>query len=52
MRKKLGVMDGRFDLDVLIRDVDGEILALSHHVAMVLSMGRNTGKRGGEKAVL
>jgi Thioesterase-like superfamily len=40
------IRDGRFDLDVLVRDVDGEIVALSHHVAMILSIDRNTGKRG------
>lgn len=39
------IKDGRFDLDVLVRDVDGEIVALSHHVAMILSVERNTGKK-------
>jgi hypothetical protein len=46
------IKDGRFDLDVLIRDAEGEVVALSHHVAMILSMGRNTKKRKTEKAVL
>ncbi|KAF4631136.1 hypothetical protein G7Y89_g6996 [Cudoniella acicularis] len=39
------IKDGKFDLDVLVRDMEGEIVALSHHVAMILSMERNTAKR-------
>ncbi|KAI1467233.1 thioesterase family protein [Daldinia caldariorum] len=39
------IKDGRFDLDMLIRDAEGEIIALSHHVAMILSVQRNVGKR-------
>ncbi|TVY78281.1 hypothetical protein LSUE1_G005648 [Lachnellula suecica] len=39
------IKDGRFDLDLMVRDVDGEIIALSHHVAMILSIERNTGKK-------
>lgn len=38
------IKDGRFDLDILIRDIEGEIVALSHHVAMILSVERNVGK--------
>ncbi|RWA06393.1 hypothetical protein EKO27_g8706 [Xylaria grammica] len=38
------IKDGRFDLEVLVRDADGEIIALSHHVALVLSIERNTTK--------
>ena len=37
--------DGKFDLDVLVRDVEGEIVALSHHVAMIVSIERNTASR-------
>ena len=40
------VRDGKFDLEVLVRDLDGEIVALSHHVSMIVSMERNTGKKG------
>lgn len=40
------IRDGRFDIDVLVRDVEGEIVALSHHVAMIVSMERNTRKQG------
>lgn len=39
------IKDGRFDLDILVRDVDGELVALSHHVAMIVSVERNTKKR-------
>lgn len=39
------IKDGKFDLDISVRDVDGELLALSHHVAMILSIERNTRKK-------
>lgn len=38
------INNGKFDLDVIVRDADGELVALSNHVAMVLTMARNTGK--------
>jgi hypothetical protein len=40
------IKDGKFDLDVIVRDVDGVLVALSYHVAMILSLERNTRKRG------
>ncbi|PQE25374.1 thioesterase family protein [Rutstroemia sp. NJR-2017a BBW] len=45
------IKDGRFDMDLMIRDVDGEIVALSQQVAMILSIERNTANRK-PKAVL
>lgn len=36
------IRDGRFDLDISVRDAEGELLALSHHVAMILAIERNT----------
>lgn len=39
------IKDGRFDIDLLIRDVDGEIVALSQQVAMILSIERNMASR-------
>lgn len=36
---------GRFDIEVLVRDEDGDVVALSHHLAMVVSMERNMGKK-------
>ncbi len=46
------IKDGRFDLDVTIRDADGELVALSNQVAMILSMERNTAKRSQMKSLL
>lgn len=38
------IRNGRFDLEVSVRDPEGELVALSHHVAMILSMERNVRK--------
>ncbi|KIE02699.1 thioesterase family protein, partial [Metarhizium majus ARSEF 297] len=38
------ISNGKFDPDIIVRDADGELVALSSHVAMVLSMSRNTGE--------
>ncbi|CAN8100753.1 unnamed protein product [Discula destructiva] len=38
------IKDGRFDLDVVVRDVDGELIALSHQIVLIVSMERNTRK--------
>ncbi|KAH9900494.1 thioesterase family protein [Xylariomycetidae sp. FL2044] len=47
------IKDGRFDLEVVVRDVEGEVVALSHHVALILTIERNTGKkRSSPKAAL
>jgi acyl-CoA thioesterase len=43
------IKNGRADLEVVILDEDGELVALSHHVALILSSKRNTGKRGAKK---
>ncbi|KAK9426026.1 putative Thioesterase-like protein TwmA [Seiridium unicorne] len=39
------IQDGKFDLDLVVRDGEGELVALSSHVALILEMGRNTVKR-------
>lgn len=39
------IKNGRQDLEVIIQDESGEIVALSHHVALVLSAERNMAKR-------
>ncbi|KAI8944799.1 thioesterase family protein [Xylaria longipes] len=39
------IKGGRFDLELLLRDVEGEIVALSHHVALILSIERNMAKQ-------
>jgi len=43
------IKNGRMDLEVVILDEEGDLVALSHHVAMILSAARNTAKRGEEK---
>jgi hypothetical protein len=40
------IANGRKDLEVIIMDEQGEIVALSHHVAMIMSDARNLAKRG------
>ena len=39
------IREGRFDLDVLVREVGGEIVAMSQHVALIVGMERNTRDR-------
>lgn len=39
------IKDGRFDLEISVRDVDGELVALSNHVALILSIERNTRRK-------
>ncbi|KAI2618394.1 thioesterase family protein [Hypoxylon sp. NC1633] len=46
------VKDGKFDLEVVVRDTEGEMVALSHHVAMTVSLERNTGEKGSSKSAL
>jgi acyl-CoA thioesterase len=43
------VRDGRTDLDVTILDQDGEVVALSTQVGLVVSAARNVGTRKMEK---
>ncbi|KAK6218708.1 hypothetical protein LQW54_002631 [Pestalotiopsis sp. IQ-011] len=43
------IAHGRKDLEVIIMDEKKEIVALSHHVAMILDGSRNTAKRGDGK---
>lgn len=39
------IKNGRYDLEIIIMDEEGEVVALSHHVCMVLSAERNLAKR-------
>ncbi|KAJ4393738.1 hypothetical protein N0V93_002953 [Gnomoniopsis smithogilvyi] len=41
--------DGRFDLDIQVRDIDGELVALSHQVALIVEIERNTRKSHGSE---
>ena len=43
------IKNGRMDLDVIIMDADGEIIALSHHVALVVGSDRNIAERKSAK---
>lgn len=40
------IHNGRMDLEVVIMNEQMEIIALSHHVAMILNVSRNLAKRG------
>ncbi|KAI1822796.1 thioesterase-like superfamily-domain-containing protein [Xylaria intraflava] len=40
------VRNGRYDYEIVIFDDAGDIVALSHHAAMVVDGSRNTGARG------
>ena len=39
------IKNGRFDLEVVIADAHGDIVALSHHVCLLVSSARNTAAR-------
>ncbi|KAK0728861.1 thioesterase-like superfamily-domain-containing protein [Lasiosphaeria miniovina] len=39
------IRNGRLDLEVVVMDADGELVALSQHVALILDSARNTGER-------
>lgn len=39
------VANGRMDLEVFVHDAQGELVALSHHVGLVLDASRNTAAR-------
>lgn len=39
------ILNGRFDLEIIVLDEVGDIVALSHHVCMIVSAERNLAKR-------
>jgi len=39
------VKNGRMDLEIVIMDAEGDIVALSHHICLVLPASRNTASR-------
>lgn len=43
------IRNGRYDLEVIILDEEGDMVALSHHVSMVLSAERNMAERKVQK---
>ncbi|KAG6010397.1 hypothetical protein E4U21_006961 [Claviceps maximensis] len=44
------IRNGRLDIEFMVRDLAGELVALSSQVAMILSMKRNTGVGNGQKS--
>jgi hypothetical protein len=46
------IKNGMFDLDILVRDMEGELVALGHQVAMIVSMDVNMAKHRATKASL
>ncbi|EME80165.1 uncharacterized protein MYCFIDRAFT_31682 [Pseudocercospora fijiensis CIRAD86] len=46
------IRNGRYDLEIIVMDEKGEMVALSHHVCFALSAERNSaGRNGGKKVV-
>ncbi|KAK3360463.1 thioesterase-like superfamily-domain-containing protein [Lasiosphaeria hispida] len=43
------IQGGRFDLEVVILDEAGRVVALSQHVNLIVGLERNTAKRGGSR---
>lgn len=46
------IKEGKFDTDVMVRDKSGEVIALSQQVSMIVSMERNTARKGSAKSSL
>jgi hypothetical protein len=43
------ILNGRMDLEVVVLDREGDVVALSHHVSMIVSAERNMAKRNTHK---
>lgn len=43
------IKNGRMDIDLVIMDEEGDIVATSTHVALAVDVGRNMKSGGGEK---
>ncbi|TKA27817.1 hypothetical protein B0A50_04918 [Salinomyces thailandicus] len=39
------IKNGRYDLEIIIKDEEGDLVALSHHVVLAVSAARNTAAR-------
>lgn len=44
-RDSKSIKNGRMDLEVVIMDAEGDIVALSHHIAFAVSVERNLATR-------
>ena len=45
----MGIRNGRMDLEVVIRDENAELVAVGHHVSLILSASRNLAERSGAR---
>ena len=52
MKPSKVIKDGKFDTDVMVRDRNGEVIALSQTVSMIVSMERNTARKDAAKPSL
>lgn len=43
------IKNGRYDIEVIIVDMEGDLVALSHHVCLILDASRNLAKRSGSQ---
>jgi hypothetical protein len=43
------IKNGRMDLEMVVKDGDGEIVALAHHIALATGVGKNLAKRSSPK---
>lgn len=44
------IKNGRYDLEIVLLDEEGDLVALSHHVCLVLDASRNLAARSGKNA--
>lgn len=43
------IRNGRMDLEVVVMDAEGDVVAISNHVALIMGTERNLAKRGNSK---
>lgn len=39
------IKNGRYDLEIIIKDIEGDLVALSHHAVLAVGAERNTAAR-------
>ncbi len=49
--KTKSIKNGRMDLEIVVLDKDGDIVAISHHLCLVVPASRNTAKRSTESKI-
>jgi hypothetical protein len=45
------IYNGRFDVEIIVLDRAGDLVALSHHVAMIVNFEKNVAKRATAGAI-